>query len=380
MAMADMKPVVVMLMVQVAYAGVNIVYKLAANDGMNLRLVVAYRFLFAAAVVAPLAFFMERNKRPKITWMILLQAFFCGLLGGSLGQNLYLESLAMTSATYASAMANLIPGMTFVLAISFGLERLNWGTRAGKAKVVGTVLGICGAMLLTFYKGVELDIWSTNLDLMHRPKGAAGAALDHPETSRLLLGSMLAVLSCLSYALWLIVQAKMMETYPCQYSSTALMTFMASIQGVAFGLCTERDWSQWKLGWNVRLIAVSFSGIFGSAMSVTLIAWCARKRGALFTAVFNPLMLVLVAIAGSLFLNEKLHLGSVLGATLIVCGLYVVLWGKGKEHKMMSAVLLPSKVSIEPESQPTSVVITSTTDGSGIDHPKEHSADTNASN
>lgn len=37
-----------------------------------------------------------------------------------MAQNLYLESLALTSATYASAMANLIPGMTFILAISCG--------------------------------------------------------------------------------------------------------------------------------------------------------------------------------------------------------------------------------------------------------------------
>ncbi|KAK4793464.1 hypothetical protein SAY86_023899 [Trapa natans] len=378
MAMADMKPVAVMVLVQVVYAGLNIVYKLAANDGMNLRLVVAYRFLFGTAVMVPLAFFMERKKRPKITWMILFQSFCSGLLGGSLGQNLYLESLAMTSATYASAMANLIPPMTFILAILFGLEKLNWGTGAGKAKVLGTLLGISGAMLLTFYKGVELNIWSTNLDLLHHHKDAAAATLDRPETSRLLLGSLLAVCSCLSYALWLIVQTKMMETYPYQYSSTALMTIMASIQAVAFGLCTERDWSQWKLGWNIRLIAATYSGLFGSAMSVTLIAWCARKRGALFTAIFNPLMLVLVAIAGSLFLNENLHLGSVLGATLIVCGLYAVLWGKGKEHKMMNNVL-PSKVSIEPE--PTvSVVIASAPDGIHIDHPKVHCTQSNVPN
>lgn len=60
MAMEEMKPIVVMVIVQVAYAGVNIVYKLAAEDGMNLRLVVAYRFLFASAVMGPLAFILER--------------------------------------------------------------------------------------------------------------------------------------------------------------------------------------------------------------------------------------------------------------------------------------------------------------------------------
>jgi drug/metabolite transporter (DMT)-like permease len=47
----------------------------------------------------------------------------------------------------------------------------------------------------------------------------------------------------------------------------------------------------------------------GSGLMVTLIAWCVRMRGPLFVSVFNPLMLVLVAIMSSLLLDEKLHLG-----------------------------------------------------------------------
>uniref|UniRef100_A0A0A0LID6 WAT1-related protein n=1 Tax=Cucumis sativus TaxID=3659 RepID=A0A0A0LID6_CUCSA len=72
-------------------------------------------------------------------------------------------------------------------------------------------------------------------------------------------------------------------------------------------------------------------GIVGSGAMVTVMAWCVRMRGPLYVSVFSPLMLLIVAIAGSLFLDEKLHLGSVVGAMLIVCGLYMVLWGKSKE-------------------------------------------------
>lgn len=50
-------------------------------------------------------------------------------------------------------------------------------------------------------------------------------------------------------------------------------------------------------------------GILGSGVMFTLVAWCVRMRGPLFVAVFNPLLLVMVAIAGSFFLDEKLHLG-----------------------------------------------------------------------
>lgn len=37
------------------------------------------------------------------------------------------------------------------------------------------------------------------------------------------------------------------------------MMVMAAAQGVGFALCMERDWSQWKLGWNIRLLAVVFA-------------------------------------------------------------------------------------------------------------------------
>jgi hypothetical protein len=58
--MEGMKPVAGMVVVQFAFAGVNIFYKLAVCDGMDMRILVAYRYLFASAVLAPLAYFVER--------------------------------------------------------------------------------------------------------------------------------------------------------------------------------------------------------------------------------------------------------------------------------------------------------------------------------
>lgn len=55
-----LKPALLMVLVQIAFAGVNVLYKLAVNNGMSLRVVVAYRFIFATAFIAPLAFILER--------------------------------------------------------------------------------------------------------------------------------------------------------------------------------------------------------------------------------------------------------------------------------------------------------------------------------
>ncbi|KAK9214573.1 hypothetical protein WN944_006566 [Citrus x changshan-huyou] len=289
-----LKPALMMVVVQVAFAGVNIFYKLAANDGMSLRVIIAYRLIFATVLMFPLALILER---------------------GSLSQNLFVESLVLTSATFASAMFNLIPAVTFVLATSIGLEKLGIRTRAGKAKLLGTLIGISGAMLLTLYKGVEIKIWSTHVDLLHHAGGGghvASVPLQSSDTGKRLLGSLLALGSCFSYALWLIIQAKLSEEYPCQYSSTALMCVMGAIQAVAFALCMEKNWDQWKLGWNIRLVTVAYSGIVASGFMVTLISWCVRVKGPLFASVFSPMMLVVVALAASLILDEMLHLGSYL--------------------------------------------------------------------
>ncbi|KAL3538592.1 hypothetical protein ACH5RR_001958 [Cinchona calisaya] len=342
--MHGLKPTMMMVMVQIALAGVNVFYKLAANDGMSMRIMVAYRFMFATAAVVPLALIFERNSRPKLTWMVVFQAFLCALFGGSLAQNLYGQSIIMTSATFASAITNLTPALTFIMAVIFRLERFELKTKAGKAKVIGTLICMGGAMLLTIYKGIEVKLWSTHVGLLHNNNNHQGGHLtaSHQKSIYHILGPIFAISSSFSSAFSLIFQAKMSERYPCHYSSTALICLMGFLQAVLFALCVERNrWDEWKLDWNIRLLSVAYSGTVASGIMVIFTMWCVRMRGPLFVSVFSPLMLVLVTIAGSLFLDEKLHLGSVLGASVIVCGLYSVLWGKSKEMKRI-AQLMPT--------------------------------------
>ncbi|KAF2321278.1 hypothetical protein GH714_038467 [Hevea brasiliensis] len=326
----ELKPVLLMVAVQFFFAGVNVLFKLATYDGMSSRVIVAYRFIFATLFLIPLALIFERKSRPKLTWTILFQAFLCGFFGGSLSQNLYFEGLVLTSATFATAMANA------------GEDGNINPSRKGKSG--GNVNGIGGAMLLTFCKGAEIHIWSTHVNLMKlvTPHGGHVASSDGTRV----LGCIFSMSSCISFSLWLIIQAKMSAKYPCPYSSTALMSTMAAIQSVVYTFCVEKDWSQWKLGWNIRLLTAAYAGIVVHGMMITLTIWC-RIKGPMFATIFYPLMLVFTALAGSLLLDEDLHLGSIMGATFIVCGLYAVLWGKVAEMK--TSQLIPLKNSEEVE-------------------------------
>lgn len=51
----------------------------------------------------------------------------------------------------------------------------------------------------------------------------------------------------------------MNERYPCLYSVTALICTMSFLQSIVFALCTERDWSEWKLSWDLRLLTAAYS-------------------------------------------------------------------------------------------------------------------------
>ncbi|KAK7400262.1 hypothetical protein VNO78_11465 [Psophocarpus tetragonolobus] len=354
-----LKPDILMVFVQFAFTVVNVMYKLAINDGMSMRVATAYRLSFASAFTVPVALVFDRKKRPKITWRALLLAFLCGLFGGSLFSNLYLEGMALTSATFMLAMVNLIPAFTFVMALAFGFEKLNLETAEGKAKVIGTIIGISGAMLMTFFRGTEINIWSSKINLMHPHENQNEHVASHPHRGDFrnkLWGVPCAIVSCICYSLWHITQAKMNEEYPNPHSSVALMSIMGAIQANVFTLCVERDWNQWKLGFNIRLLTVAYSGIVASGIVFVIIVWCIKKRGPVFVSVFNPLQLLLVDIAAHLMLDEKLYLGSVLGAVMIVCGLYWVLWGKGQELKKKSQLVALGNTNSRGESQNVEVL------------------------
>ncbi|XP_058735696.1 WAT1-related protein At1g68170-like [Vicia villosa] len=332
----ELKPVVLMVLVQIAYAAANVFYKIATNDGMSIRVVTSYRLIVGAAFSFPLALVLERKNRPKLTRRVLFMSFCCGLFGGSLFQNLFFTALALVSATFASAVYNLIPVITFILAVLCRLERLNMGTIAGKVTILGTITGVVGSMILIFFKGVEINIWNVHINLLHGNQNNNHVGTTNADSIQRIVGVLCGLGSCFSFSLWLIIHTKMCKEYPCYYSSTTLMNLMGAIQATIFALCVEKDLNQWKLGWNFRLLTAAYSGIVTSGLVFIVTAWCVRKKGPVYASAFNPLNLLIVAIAASLLLDETLYVGSVIGGVLIVGGLYMVLWGKSKETNFIA--------------------------------------------
>ncbi|KAL1223636.1 WAT1-related protein [Cardamine amara subsp. amara] len=326
----EMKGITAMLLVQIATAGLNILFKLVMEDGMNPRVLVAYRLVFATLLMLPLSFIFQRKKRPEFTWRLMLLALLSGLLGVVLPSLLAITGLALTSATFTSAAGVLTPLLTFIFAAFLRMESVRLGSSEGKAKVFGTVFGVGGALVFILYRGKEIHLWSTHIDLVNQPRDSSRDPTTHHIS---ILGALLVFSGNISYSVWLLLQVKISKRFGGPYWNATLMNMMGSISAVLIALCWNSNLKEWRLGWNIRLLTIAYAAIVISAMVVAVNAWCVESRGPLFVSVFSPISLVIVALVASFVLDETLHLGSIIGTVIIMGGLYLVLWGKNKEMK-----------------------------------------------
>ncbi|PNX79700.1 auxin-induced protein 5ng4-like, partial [Trifolium pratense] len=73
--------------------------------------------------------------------------------------------------------------------------------------------------------------------------------------------------------------------------------------------------------------------IFGKFLGCAIYAWAIHLKGPVYVTLFKPLSIVIAVVMGILFLGDTLHVGSIIGATIISIGFYTVMWGKATEEK-----------------------------------------------
>ncbi|KAK7245540.1 hypothetical protein RIF29_40386 [Crotalaria pallida] len=348
----EWKPFIVMIAVDFSFAIVNILLKKVLEEGMNHLVFITYRLSIATIFLAPIAYFWERNGRPRITFRILCYLFFSAIVGASVTQYLFLLGIQNTSATFACAFINMVPVITFIMALPFGLETVNIKCNGGRAKILGSLVCIGGALLLTLYKGMPLVSYSSHY------QSSAPVAMSHAvkvaSTKSWTIGVIALILGTLFLAAWFILQSNISKRFPCQYSSSAIMTFFGAIQSAVISLAINHHnlTSIWVIKGKTQIIAVLFSGIVGSGLCLVGMSWSVKKRGPVFTAAFSPLVQIIAAMIDIPFLHEQLHLGSVVGSILVMVGLYILLWGKSKEKQNRVTKLTQDAVEIkEQESQ-----------------------------
>ncbi|KAJ1689120.1 hypothetical protein LUZ63_013275 [Rhynchospora breviuscula] len=72
-------------------------------------------------------------------------------------------------------------------------------------------------------------------------------------------------------------------------------------------------------------------GAFATAVKYSLNSYAVQKRGPSYPAMFNALSVLFTTFFGSLLLGDDITIGSILGVIFIIGGLYLFLYGKGKD-------------------------------------------------
>ncbi|CAM0912465.1 unnamed protein product [Alopecurus aequalis] len=323
----------VMVMVQVFTVVTMLMSKVTLTAGMHPLVLLVYRNLVAAAVVAPLAIIFERDMLKKLNLVALGWISINATFGVLLAMGLYYCGLRVTNATYAVDFINLIPVATFLIAVLLRAERLSLTDRPGRTKLLGAAAGVAGTMVVSLCKG-------THLLLPHlRPSSQANTVAVVHHGHDMVVGTLFLIGSCVSYALWFVVQARVAMVFPSRYWATTLTCAVGSLQSAAAaavavaysGADANGGWSAWRLRWDMQLATVVYSGVFNTGVTFVLVSWAVARRGPVYPPMFNSLSLIGTTVVDAVVLGTDVYLGGVLGAALVIVGLYAFLWGKGKE-------------------------------------------------
>ncbi|KAM0971601.1 hypothetical protein ACFX13_019784 [Malus domestica] len=329
------KPYVAMVSLQFGYAGMYIISMVGLKRGINHFVLSVYRHLIAFAVIAPFALVLERKIRPKLTLGIFLRIMVLGFLEPVFAQNLYFVGMTYTSATFASATANILPAITFIFALIFRLEKINFKRLPSVAKVIGTAITVAGAMVMTWYKGPIIELISGQSQ-SHHTSTASGE--QHWVT-----GTMMLLARSCGWSGFFIVQSFTLKLYPAELSLTALICLMGALEGAVATFVVEHSMSVWVIGWDSRLLAAAYSGIVCSGIAYYVQGVVMKEQGPVFVTAFSPLAMIITAALAAIILAEQVRLGSILGTILIVIGLYAVVWGKSKDPTASALLIKDGK-------------------------------------
>lgn len=348
-----MKPFIGVVFLQFGFAGMDVLSKAALNKGMSNYVLVVYRHAVAFIVITPFAVILDKKVRVKMTLSIFIKIVALSVLEPVIDQNLYFLGMKYTTATFAAAMTNMLPAITFVMACILRIETIKIKSIRSQAKVIGTIATVAGAMVMTVIKGPIVDLFGAHGSNTHNQHNG-GANLQHA-----IKGSIMITIGCFSWAGFMILQSITLKAYPAELSLTSWICLLGTIEGGLVALVMERgNPSIWSLNWDTKLVAAVYSGIVCSGLAYYIQGVVMKTRGPVFVTAFSPLCMVIVAIMGSFFLAEQMFLGRVIGAIIIIFGLYLVVWGKSKDYDSQSQIIkelspttaehiLPAKQNVE---------------------------------
>ncbi|KAH7845770.1 hypothetical protein Vadar_005826 [Vaccinium darrowii] len=240
----DVVPFCSILAINFTTVGLHTLFKAATNHGMSYHVFIVYANGVAALLLLPSPFFSLR-----CTSQIM----------GYAGIN-------YSSPTLASVMRSLIPGFTFILALLFRMEKLAIRSSSSRAKIIGTLVSISGAIVVTLYKGPPIILAPPPSVSLHRPLLSL--------QSNWVIGGLFLTVEFILVPVWFIVQAQIMKEYPAELTVVFFYNLCVSVLAAMVGIFTVPNMRSWIIEADVGLVSILCSGIVGSLLDNVVNAGC----------------------------------------------------------------------------------------------------------
>lgn len=311
-----------LLVVQCILAGYVVFVHHVLDLGANPLTVIVVAAAASSAFFLPFAVALERKKWPsKVSRSLMAQFVLIALGGTTVFQELMLLGIKKTTPAIASAMPNLSPGLIFVIAACFRLEKFDKACKYTRAKILGTFVCLVGAMAMSFLQSPPP---SPNLQASE-----PGSYYDW------ILGCSYLFVAVIVLSLYTVLQAATLISFPAPLTLCTIASIMGAIFTAILQVIVEGkiDIGSPRIGLMlISGIVILGGGLVGAC--VVFQTWCISKKGPLLVSIFGPVQTVCSAIISALLFGQMVSLGSFAGIVLMFGGLYIVLWAKTNESQV----------------------------------------------
>jgi drug/metabolite transporter (DMT)-like permease len=247
-----------------------------------------YRVTISLTLYALLYFCFIREKIDRIDW---IRIGCCGFFGIALNQLLFFKGISLTSSIHGALLMITSPIITYIISRLLLKERLQ------KIKILGIVLGACGAAILIFSSFKEIGTASVN-------------------------GDLLVALNAISFSIYLILVKPLMQKYQpltiaflCFLSGSIWVVLIGYDQAMAVDFRAIPSQYYWNFGFVIlaaTFIVYLFNNIAIRSVSATTVS---------SYIYLQPFFAILISL---LFTDEKLTFYSCLGGFFIIFGLWLI--------------------------------------------------------
>ena len=309
--------VAVLTSIQLIFSGWHVLGKKALNDDVQPLVFAFYREISASICMAGIAFLTDgasfiRPARADIPRFLVLGACSFANVVGSV------VALKFISAANYALLQPAVPVFAAAIAVVLRMEPLSLG------KACGVLLAVAGAVVTTVLS----------------PSSSEGST--PPGTANPVLGNVVTILAALGMALLVVLQKRVLQTYPANTVTFLFYSFGALLTAVA--LAIQAMWGAGPLGpvsaasfaptqpviWG----ALAYAMVFATVYNYCALTWANTKVPASIVAAFLTLQPIGTVILSLIFGLEKEFNGyQGLGGALVIAGLLVICVVQGRQQK-----------------------------------------------